>query len=181
MQIICATLQTDNHASTPSLSFLRARCSSWRPTNSVKALKAIHTDWYVDRVRKPVPIADIVYHRFCNASNNNKKLSRCRDIAAMAASILLDALLLPKAKTLHFSISHLFSSVEFEIIGTTIQIGFDMQVGKTPSYPVVCLWSQSTNITDIRTDRCHTRSISTACDIICSLCLWKHLYSAVGT
>jgi len=35
-------LQTDNHASTPSLNFLRAWCSSWRPTNSVKALKSNH-------------------------------------------------------------------------------------------------------------------------------------------
>jgi len=35
MQIICTTLQTDNHASTPSLNFLRAGCSSWCPTNSV--------------------------------------------------------------------------------------------------------------------------------------------------
>jgi len=43
MQIICTTLQTDNHASTSSLNFLRARCSSWRPTNSVKALKAQYT------------------------------------------------------------------------------------------------------------------------------------------
>jgi len=33
-------LQTDNHASTPPLSFLQARCPSCRPTNSVKALKA---------------------------------------------------------------------------------------------------------------------------------------------
>jgi len=37
MQIICTTLQRDNHASTSS-QFLRAGCSSWRPTNSVKAL-----------------------------------------------------------------------------------------------------------------------------------------------
>ena len=35
------SLQTDNHASTASLNFLQAGCSSWRPTNSVKALKAI--------------------------------------------------------------------------------------------------------------------------------------------
>ena len=28
MQIICTTLQTDNHASTPSLNFLQAGCSS---------------------------------------------------------------------------------------------------------------------------------------------------------
>jgi len=40
MQIICTTLQTDNHASTPSLYFLRAGCSCWCPTHSVKALKA---------------------------------------------------------------------------------------------------------------------------------------------
>jgi len=32
--------QTDNHASTPPLSFLQAGCPSCRPTNSVKALKA---------------------------------------------------------------------------------------------------------------------------------------------
>jgi len=40
MQIICTTLQRYSHASTPSLIFLRAGCSSSRPTNSVKALKA---------------------------------------------------------------------------------------------------------------------------------------------
>jgi len=34
---VCISLQTDNHASTPSLSFLQARCPSCRPTNSVKA------------------------------------------------------------------------------------------------------------------------------------------------
>ena len=32
--------QTDNHASTPPLSFLQAGCPSCRPTNSFKALKA---------------------------------------------------------------------------------------------------------------------------------------------
>ena len=37
---ICTSLQTDNHASTPPLSFLHARCPSCRPTNSIKALKA---------------------------------------------------------------------------------------------------------------------------------------------
>jgi len=37
---VCTLLQTDNHASTPPLSFLQARCPSCRPTNSVKALKA---------------------------------------------------------------------------------------------------------------------------------------------
>jgi len=37
---VCTSLQTDNHASTPPLSFLQAGCHSCRPTNSVKALKA---------------------------------------------------------------------------------------------------------------------------------------------
>jgi len=36
---VCTSLQTDNHASTPPLSFLQARCPSCRPTNSVKARK----------------------------------------------------------------------------------------------------------------------------------------------
>jgi len=38
---VSTSLQTDNHASTPPLSFLQAGCSSCRPTNSIKALKAI--------------------------------------------------------------------------------------------------------------------------------------------
>ena len=36
---VCTLLQTDNHASTPPLRFLRAGCPSCRPTNSIKALK----------------------------------------------------------------------------------------------------------------------------------------------
>jgi len=42
---VCTLLQTDNHASTPPLSFLQAGCPSCRPTNSVKALKAHHRRW----------------------------------------------------------------------------------------------------------------------------------------
>jgi len=38
---VCTALQTDNHASTPPLSFLQAGCPSCRPTNSVKALKDV--------------------------------------------------------------------------------------------------------------------------------------------
>ena len=37
---LCTLLQTDNHASTPPLSFLQAGYPSRCPTNSVKALKA---------------------------------------------------------------------------------------------------------------------------------------------
>ena len=38
---VCTSLQTDNHASTPPLSFLQAGYPSCRPTNSIKALKAL--------------------------------------------------------------------------------------------------------------------------------------------
>ena len=35
---VCTSLQADNHASTPPLSYLQAWCPSCRPTNSVRAL-----------------------------------------------------------------------------------------------------------------------------------------------
>ena len=38
---VCTSPQTDNHASTPPLSFLQAGCPSCHPTNSVKALKGL--------------------------------------------------------------------------------------------------------------------------------------------
>ena len=38
---VCSSLQTDNHASTQPVSFLQAGCPSCRPTNGVKALKAL--------------------------------------------------------------------------------------------------------------------------------------------
>jgi len=39
---VCILPQTDNHTSTPPLSFLQAGCPSCRPTNSVKTLKAYY-------------------------------------------------------------------------------------------------------------------------------------------
>jgi len=46
---VCTLLQPDNHANTPPLSFLQAGCPSCRPTNSVKALKALNwlNNWLV--------------------------------------------------------------------------------------------------------------------------------------
>jgi len=38
---VCTSLQADNHVSTSLLVFLQAGCPSCRPTNSVKALKAV--------------------------------------------------------------------------------------------------------------------------------------------
>ena len=46
---VCASLQTDNHDSTPPLYFLQAGCASCHPTNSVKALMAIWTVWKKSR------------------------------------------------------------------------------------------------------------------------------------
>ena len=40
---VCTSLQADNHASTPPLSFLSAGCPSCHPNNSVNALKATFT------------------------------------------------------------------------------------------------------------------------------------------
>ena len=49
---VCTSLQTDNHASTPPLSFLHAGCPSCRPTNSVKALKAQMQKNYIIQTKK---------------------------------------------------------------------------------------------------------------------------------
>jgi len=38
---VCTSLQIDNHASTPPLSFLQAGCPSCCPTDSIKALKVL--------------------------------------------------------------------------------------------------------------------------------------------
>ena len=51
---VCTSLQADNHASTPALSFLQAGCPSCHPTNSVKALKANRN------IQTPNPIWNII-------------------------------------------------------------------------------------------------------------------------
>ena len=58
---VCISLQTDNHASTPPVSFLQARCRSCLSTNSVKALKAISTEGYAEK---------------CTENNNNDIIQR---------------------------------------------------------------------------------------------------------
>jgi len=47
---VCTSLQTDNHASTPPLSFLQAGCPTCRPTNSVNALKAINVTIFMEMI-----------------------------------------------------------------------------------------------------------------------------------
>ena len=56
MQIICTSLQTDNHPSTAPLSFLQAGRPSCRPTNSIKALQA-ETEQYLRGGKSTIRIA----------------------------------------------------------------------------------------------------------------------------
>ena len=58
---VCTSFQTDNHASTPPLNFLQARCPSCGPTNSVKALKTASFFWYF------VPNSGI--RKFCHSKS----------------------------------------------------------------------------------------------------------------
>ena len=53
---VCTSLQTDNHTSTPPLSFLQAGCPSCFPTNSAKALKATFPELSRFFTFKPVAI-----------------------------------------------------------------------------------------------------------------------------
>ena len=56
---VCTCLQTDNHASTPPLSFLQAGCPSCHPTNSVKALRNIQNI-------KSIKYLIIAHYKFCH-------------------------------------------------------------------------------------------------------------------
>jgi len=61
---VCTSLQTDNHASTPPLSFLQAGCPSCRPTNSINALKA-------KRMRRKQQYTNVVLKTSQNMGNNS--------------------------------------------------------------------------------------------------------------
>jgi len=64
---VCTLLQTDNHASTPPLSFLQARCLSCHPTNSVKALK----EQNIYSIYKHFAVKHIQQNNNNNNNNNN--------------------------------------------------------------------------------------------------------------
>ena len=55
---VCTSFQTDNHASTPPLSFLQAGCPSCRSTNSVQALKAIKRQIKFNKVQQVLATTD---------------------------------------------------------------------------------------------------------------------------
>jgi len=69
---VCTSLQTDNHASTPPLSFLQAGCPSCRPTNSVKALKAkTHLDSSQSNAFAHTPNSPLLITN-CRSKENNE-------------------------------------------------------------------------------------------------------------
>jgi len=74
---VCISLQTDNHASTPLLSFLQAGCPSCHPTNSVKALKAVITGqtdrWLSGFALSATNAADMINTDQCDTVTNMLK------------------------------------------------------------------------------------------------------------
>ena len=55
---VCTSLQADNHRQYPTTLFLQAGCPSYRPTNSVKALKAQYapSNCFIKRFRTAVSV-----------------------------------------------------------------------------------------------------------------------------
>jgi len=73
---VCTLLQTDNHTSTPPLSFLQAGCSSCRPTNSDKALKATLTLQSAVKTTRPLLGNSVItVAQFQINNNNNDRLT----------------------------------------------------------------------------------------------------------
>ena len=69
---VCTSLQTDNHARTPPLSFLQAGCSSCCPTDSVKALKVKEDSWKKNELDKPFQVGHM---QVCTSLQTNNHAS----------------------------------------------------------------------------------------------------------
>jgi len=61
---VCISLQTDNHANTPPLSFLQAGCPSCRPSNSVKSTEGTRFTCIM-AVKRVVVLVGIFYYFVC--------------------------------------------------------------------------------------------------------------------
>jgi len=84
---VSTSLQTDNHASTPPLSFLQAGCPSCRPNNSVKALKACMSDKLAVKPDSAQNVDTVVTST--NTSRRHYAVSSCHSL------VLLQGLDLP--------------------------------------------------------------------------------------
>jgi len=71
MQIICTSLQTNNHTSTSPLSFLQAGWASCHPTNSDKALKVKTETWYNE-----IPVNHHIIHFSYDVRSNKQEMVR---------------------------------------------------------------------------------------------------------
>ena len=83
MQVICTSLQTDNLASTSSPCFLAAGCSSCRPSNSVRSLKAMFQNKWKENIRRAVTeltqvhLGNGLFVVWCKASYYNSGMAVC--------------------------------------------------------------------------------------------------------
>ena len=103
--LVCTSLQTDNHASTPPLIFLQAGCHSRCPTKSVKALKTtVVEELSGDCCRCSVPSARCALRRTeavitCSAPSANMTSAGC-------ASEVCSYKLPPSIFSLHYEPTH---------------------------------------------------------------------------
>jgi len=77
---VCTSLQTDNHARTPPLCFLQAGCPSCHPTNSVKALNAIHIRSYISNNKVT---ADYISSHISSYVSNDKTTADIKTLLAL--------------------------------------------------------------------------------------------------
>jgi len=73
---VCTSLQTDNHASTPPLSFLKDGCPSCHPTSSIRALKA--------QIQSYFPC--IHWLQILTCKNEQQRTSECHDLDDFAGT-----------------------------------------------------------------------------------------------
>jgi len=88
MQIICTSLQSDNHGSTSPLEFLQAGCPSCCPTNSVKAL-TVRRSLAVEKRREQLPKSPTVTVKPASTSWTSDQSTTqrwFRDISVTSAS-----------------------------------------------------------------------------------------------
>ena len=82
LQILCTSLETGNHASNSSLNYLQAGCSSCRPTNSEKKIKALtantHTHTHARvRFNKKIHRTDIRSRHTPVLRQINEQINKC--------------------------------------------------------------------------------------------------------
>jgi len=91
---ICTSLQRDNHASTPPLSFLQAGCPSCHPTNSVKALKGkeiciVINDKSQGSIAKHLRCDESLYYTFITQSAGERIVKTGEHLAKLQAKWLI--------------------------------------------------------------------------------------------